>query len=277
MRAIWFFLTLSLSASWLQAQETTVPDLERGYLDLYALRFDDAQRLFERWSAKFPPDARGPVSQAAGDLFSELNRLGVLEAQFFENDESFQSRPKLKPDSQLRTRFYARLAAAEQLARARLKVSPDDPDALFAITLVYGLRADYSALIQKENMSALRDTKRAAESAETLLKIAPTYYDAYLATGISNYLVGSLFPPLRWLLRLGGYRGDREEGIRHLEITAKQGHLLAPFARLLLAIASLRAGDPARARQLLVSLRDEFPSNPLFAKEIARIDAQATR
>jgi len=266
-----------LFAAPVNGQAGATAELERGYRDLYALRFDDAQRQFEQWSSQFPTDARGPVSQAAGDLFAELNRLGVLEAQFFEKDRTFESRPKLKPDVQLRARFYDRLARAEQLAGQRLKVAPSDPDALFAVTLVYGLRADYSALIQKENMKALKDTRRAAESAERLLKIAPTYYDAYLATGISNYLVGSLFAPLRWFLRLGGYTGDREEGLRHLEITARQGRLLAPFARLLLAVASLRAGNPARARQILVSLRDQFPSNPLYANEIARIDARAAK
>jgi len=261
----------------LSGQEDVTAELERGYHDLYALRFEQAQHRFEKWSSEHPGDARGPVSQAAGDLFTELQRLGVLEAEFFEKDDTFRSRPKLKPDQQLRTRFYGRLDRAEQMAEQRLKVAPADPDALFAVTLVYGLRADYSALILKENMKALKDTRRAAESAEKLLKIAPTYYDAHLATGISNYLVGSLFAPLRWFLRLGGYTGNREEGLRHLEITARKGRLLAPFARLLLAVASLRAGNSGRAREMLVALRDQFPSNPLYAKEIARIDAKAVK
>jgi len=276
-RAIWLFLTVSLMPAGLNAQGTTTDELERGYHDMYALRFDDAQRQFERFCAQFPADARGPVSQASGDLFAERHRLGVLEAEFFEKDDTFRSRPKLKPDLQLRNRFYARLDRAEQLARQRLGQAPNDPDALFAATLVYGLRADYSALVQKENMKALKDTRRAAQSAEKLLKIDPSYYDAYLATGISNYLIGSLFAPLRWFLQLGGYSGDREEGLRHLEITARHGRLLAPFARLLLAVASLRAGKTDRARTILVSLRDQFPTNPLFAREIARIDAKKAR
>jgi len=31
----------------------------------------------------------GPASEAAGILFSEFDRLGVLEAQFYENDSIF--------------------------------------------------------------------------------------------------------------------------------------------------------------------------------------------
>jgi len=48
---------------------------------------------------------------------------------------------------------------------------------------------------------------------------------------------------------------------------------LAPFADILLAIAYVREHDKPHARELLASLRDQFPANPLFAKEIARLDS----
>jgi hypothetical protein len=57
-----------------------------------------------------------------------------------------------------------------------------------------------------------------------------------------------------------------------LQLTAERGHYLAPFARILLAIAYVREKNKPRARELLVSLRDEFPQNPLFAQEITRLD-----
>jgi hypothetical protein len=56
-------------------------------------------------------------------------------------------------------------------------------------------------------------------------------------------------------------------------LTAEHGRYLGPYARILLAIAYVREKDKPRARLLLASLRDEFPSNPLFAREIARLDA----
>jgi len=59
-----------------------------------------------------------------------------------------------------------------------------------------------------------------------------------------------------------------------LQLTAQRGHYLAPFARILLAIAYVRDKDKLRARDLLVSLRDEFPHNPLFAQEISRLDTE---
>src|ERR1700689_606159 len=99
-----------LSASWLSlaccawASATAGPDavpstaLDRGFLGLYNLDFTGAQKDFSAWEAQHPDDPVGPVSEAAGCLFSEFNRLGVLESQFYENDDAFVARSKLSPD-----------------------------------------------------------------------------------------------------------------------------------------------------------------------------------
>jgi hypothetical protein len=246
--------------------------LQLGFNRMYALRFAEADAIFADWQAAHPDDPRGPVAEAAGLIFAEFNRLGVLEAEFYAEDARFTARRKISPDPATRAKFKQCLARAESLAQRRLDHNPRDRDALFAMTLANGLEGDYLALVEKDNLGALRHTHEAALWAEKLLAGDPTYYDAYLATGISQYIVGSLFAPLRWLLRLRGYSGNRKDGIRNLKLAAEHGRLLAPFARLLLAIADLRAGDQAGARRLLVGLRDDFPTNPLFAKEIARLD-----
>src|ERR1700758_2838026 len=56
--------------------------LDCGFHQLYNLDFNGAQREFESWEKTNPQNAMGPVSEAAGILFSEFNRLGVLESQF---------------------------------------------------------------------------------------------------------------------------------------------------------------------------------------------------
>jgi hypothetical protein len=57
-----------------------------------------------------------------------------------------------------------------------------------------------------------------------------------------------------------------------LQQTAEHGHYLAPFAQILLAIAYVREKDKARAVEILSSLRSKFPDNPLFAREISRLE-----
>jgi len=173
----------------------------------------------------------------------------------------------------VRDQFNAALDQAESEARERLKKDPKDRNSLFALTLASGLRADYAALVEKRNLASLGYTKDATNWAQQLLASDPGCYDAYLATGIGKYIIGSMAAPVRWFLRLGGFAGDKKAGLDELKITADKGQYFGPFARILLAIAYVRDKDKPKARAVLASLRDEFPHNPLFAREIARLDA----
>jgi hypothetical protein len=246
--------------------------LDQGFLGLYNLEFDVAQRHFASWESQHPDDPMGPVSQAAGLLFSEFNRLGVLEAQFYENDAAFERRAKVSPDPAVKARFEASLGRASNLAHVRLTKNSKDKDALFALTLSAGLQADYAALIEKRNLASLHSAKEASAWAQQLLAVYPDCYDALLATGFSKYIIGSMAAPVRWILRLGGLPGDKQAGIADLQLTAERGHYLAPFARILLAVAYVRDKDKRRALQMLDGLRTEFPGNTLFPREIARLE-----
>ena len=268
-----FLSTLALLSPASGAAEPLASPLDLGFQQLYDLNFTAAHQIFTTWQESHPDDPRGAACDAAGLLFAELNRLGALEAQFYEDDHSFETRKKLTPDPALRDRLNAALDHAEALARARLAKDPKDRDALFAMTLASGLRADYAALVEKRGLASLRYTRQATQWSSQLLAVDPSCYDAHLASGISQYLVGSVAAPLRWVLRLGGVSGDKSQGIEELKLTAAHGHYLAPFARILLAIAYVREKDTSEARQVLASLRSEFPDNPLFAREIARLDA----
>ena len=246
-----------------------------GYRLMYGLDFASAGRVFLQWRAEHPRDPLAPMSLAANLLFSELNRSGVLQAQFFVDDRSFTASKPSAPSPDVRARFDAAVAEAEAVARARLGEDPRDPDALFALAMASGLRADFAALVEGRNMAALSYTRDATRVARTLIEVAPDYADAYLATGISQFIVGSLIAPMRWALRLAGFEGDKRKGMQELRLTAEGGRFLGPFARILLAIACLREHDTIGARDLLAGLAHDFPTNPLFARELQRLTAKA--
>ncbi len=264
---------LCACAAYAASPALAAPTLGAGYRLMYDLQFDQAHQMFAAWQQQHPDDAMAPASDAAGLLFAELNRLGVLESQFYTDDKHFDARKKLTPDSTVRDRFNAALALAESRAHVQLAKNRKDRDALFALTLSAGLKADYAALIEKRNMASLSYTKESSALAQQLLASDPHCYDAYLATGIGKYIIGSMAAPVRWFLRLGGFAGDKKAGMDELKITAEKGDYLAPFARILLAIAYVRDKDKPRAREILSSLRTEFPRNPLFAREISRLDS----
>ena len=251
------------------AAGATETPLEEGYRHMYNLEFDQAHRSFESWEASHPDDAMAPASDAAAYLFSEFDRLHILQSEFFTQDRHFITDHKLTPDPALKRQFEASLASARKLAAH----APDDPNTMFASLLAIGLHSDYLALIEKRYGASFQDMKSARVLADKLLARDPHCYDAWIASGVENYMLSVKAAPVRWLLRLAGGETDRAGGIERLHITAAHGHYLAPFASLLLAVAALRDHDTAQARGILDNLARAYPRNPLYRQEVARLEA----
>jgi len=250
---------------------TATITLEDGYRQMYNLQFSGAHLTFKAWEDLHPGDPFGPTSDAAAYLFSEFDRMGVLQSELFTDDKEFEKGPKVLPDAASRQSFEFAIARSELLADQILRNSPQDENALFSKVLNRGLRSDYLALVEKKYLSSVREMKSAGLLAEQLLKIDPQSYDAYLAIGVENYVLGLKPTPVRWALRLYGAETDKDAGVARLQFTAEKGHYLRPFAQLLLAVAALRGKDNLRARQLLGGLSREFPNNKLYARELSRI------
>ncbi|HWY67110.1 MAG TPA: hypothetical protein VNX88_00520 [Terriglobales bacterium] len=266
-----FFVVLSLVSASLAADSAPAVDLNGGFQQMYNLDFEGAHLTFARWEQAHPDDPMGPVSNAAAYLFAEFNRLKILEFDLFTQNDKFEKRPKLSPDESVKTSFENELQRGDRIAGRRLTTAPNDLHAMFSLVMINGLRSDYTAMIEKKNLLALSYTKSSRAMAERLLAADPSYYDAYLAIGVENYLLSLNPAPIRWILHLGGAQTDKAEGLDKLRLTAEKGHYFAPFARLLLAVAALRDKDRSTARDLLAGLSREFPGNDLYRKELARI------
>jgi hypothetical protein len=248
-----------------------VPELEAGFHLLYELKPEEAHKQFEAWQKSHPEDPLGSASEAAAYLFEECYRQGVLTSEFFLDDKRFLGKIPLKPDPELRAAFFAEDKQAQDLAQLRLKTNPDDANALFAMSLSLGMQADYASLIDKHQLDSLKKIREANTYSKKLLVIAPDAADAYLGLGTANYFIGSLPGIKKFFLSFAGIHGDKEAGIQQIEIAADRGHYLRPFAKILLALAALREKKPEVARAQLSELVAEFPENPLFASELAKL------
>src|SRR5579862_5079416 len=147
-------LVLALAAP-LYASMHTEPLLESGYRQMYNLDFDAAHSTFAQHITQRPDDPMGPVSDAAAYLFSEFDRLHILQSEFFVHDQNFSTDRKLTPDRNTTGGFEQRLNAGLALAHKRLAADPRDANALFANVLALGLRSDYEGLIQHRYLSTL--------------------------------------------------------------------------------------------------------------------------
>lgn len=235
---------------------------------MYNLQFAEAHRTFQEWMHLHPSDPMGPVSEAAAYLFSEFDRLHILQSEFFVHDRHFITDHELVPDPALKRNFEGALAVARKL----ISSAPNDTNSQLASIMAGGVSADYMALIEKRYVASLRQMGSSRAAAQRLLASNPDCYDAWLAVGVENYILSAKPAPLRWLLRFAGAETDRAVGIRTLKLAAEKGRYLAPLARLMLAVTALREQDISRARELLAQLAKEYPHNPLYAQEIARLD-----
>jgi hypothetical protein len=255
-----------------QAQITsTSTGLDRGYFDMYDVNFAAAHTVFQQWLAHHPDDSLAAASDAAAYLFGEFDRLHIIDVQLFADQSKFDSRSRLTPDPAVRKSFDDRTAQAERLADQALARNPKDPTAFYTKTLIYGMRSDYALMIDKRDLAALNLTKQASAYSHQALALDPHMYDAYLASGVENYMLSLKSAPLRWILGVTGASTNKEEGIRLLTLTANQGHYLAPFARMMLAVAAIRDGNPQQARTILIALSKQYPDNSLYERQLARI------
>jgi hypothetical protein len=256
-----------------RAEDSDASELDAGFHLLYELKPDEARAKFAAWQASHSEDSLGSAAEAASYLFEECYRQGVLTSEFFLDDRRFLGKIAIKPDQELRDAFFSAEQRAQDLARHRLETHSEDANALFAMTLSLGMEADYASLIEKQQLESLRMLREADEFAKKLLAVNPNAADAYLTLGTANYVIGSLPVFKQIFLHLKGITGDKRGGIQQLEIAAERGRYLRPFAKIMLALAALRERETGLARLQLRDLVAEFPQNPVFVTELAKLGA----
>jgi len=265
-------LAVLFSASGAAVAEGVYPaQISKGYRDMYNLDFAAAHATFQQYAAAHPEDPMPIGSDAAAYLFGEFDRLHIIDVQLFADQSRFDSRSKLTPDPAVRKAFDDRASQADHLADEALKKNPHDANALYVKTCVAGMRSDYALMIDKKDLTALSYSKQSSALSKQTLAADPTMYDAFLASGVENYMLSLKPATIRFFLGLTGSNTNKQEGIRLLHVTAEKGHYLAPFARMMLAVAALRDNQPQVARGILVALSKEFPRNSLYQREIERI------
>jgi len=272
LRPLCLLIFAVLPGTALAADSWSAPEIEAGFRLLYELRFSDARSAFQSWQAENPNHPLGPATLAASYLFEEFHHHGVFTSEFFLDDKRLLGGVTGQPDPGRRAEFLAANQRAQDLARQQLQKDARDSEALFALTMATGMMADYAGLIEKRHTASLRFVREAERYAQELLAVKPDSADAYVALGAANYILGSLPFYKRIFLWLGGIHGDRERGMMQLETASERGHYLRPFAKTLLALVALREKQSGLTRKLLEELSAEFPTNPVFRRELSLLN-----
>jgi hypothetical protein len=253
----------------IKATERT--EIDRAFARMYNYDFQGAQLLVDQHLARHPEDPLGYNVRAAALLFQELGRLQILESEFFSDDDRVGGKKKPKPDPALKQRFEQALDAGKVRAEALLQKEPGSADALFHMSFNVGLRSDYLSLIEKRYVASLSLIKESDRFAKRCIAINPNYGDAYLTTGLTEYIIGSVPFYLRWAVKFDNVKGSKTAGMEILKKVIRNGRYLAPFAKIMLALAHLRDKKPALSADLLATLAADYPENKLIQTELEKV------
>ena len=261
-------LSLTLGAADLAAQDAGVA---AAYDHFYNLEYDQALAGFVTQSQQHP-EAMGAWNHIAQcTLYRAMYQDGALESGLVSGGNSIFRRAKVKISPEDEKRFEEAVDRAAQLAQARLKEDPKDKEALYALGVTYGIRANFAFLVKKAWLEALRDATMARKTHNKITEMDPNFVDARLIQGVHDYVIGSLPLTYRVLGFLAGFRGDRPAGIRAVENVAKNGIRSDIDADVLLIAIYRREKRSQDAIPMLAELVRRFPRNHLFRFEMVQM------
>jgi tetratricopeptide (TPR) repeat protein len=241
----------------------------------YNNEYDSALSCFIEETRSRPngPGAYNHIAQTI--LYRELFRNGALESELVTGNNPFLRRAKVNISAENRKAFEDAMGRATSLGEARLEKNEDDAEALYDLSVTYGLRANFEFLVDKAWTDALRNATESRKYSNRVLALEPGLSDAYLIQGLHNYVVGSLPFYLRMVGFLAGFHGDRDKGMQELESVAAHGVLNKYDARILLAVIYRREQRPGEAIPLLKELSHTFPHNYLLQLEQVQMYSDA--
>jgi hypothetical protein len=247
--------------------EHPIPQIRVALDRMYNCDFAASHRILDAFIATHPDQPLGPAFRASALLFAEMDRMKILEGEFLTSDDRIRSNKKIEADQALKQRFYESIDNAQRIAETRRAALPNDSSAWFALTMCEGMKTDYLAFIEKQRLKSLSFARKSQEYALELMKRDPSFVDAKVTAGISEYLIGSLPFFAKWFVKFPEVEGSKAKAIENLEAVSRNGYYMGPFARILLSIIHLREKRPEAARRMLQILTREFPSNALLKKE----------
>ena len=147
---------------------------------------------------------------------------------------------------------------------AILKKNPKDFYALLYLAAAYGNKTRFQGGVRKAYMDALQSGLKGHAYIKEASTIRPENIDCLIGIGSYNYFAGALplvVKPFAWMF---GARGDKNEGIRQLQLASEKGEYGQTEAKTVLLLVYFNEGRLDDYQKTLNRLIDQYPSNPVF-------------
>lgn len=160
---------------------------------------------------------------------------------------------------------YEAVVAAQQRRLAALDKLPASPLRDYAQAEVQ-LHLGIDQLMFKHVVPGTWHLRRGFQLVQEVVRRYPSFVPARKTLGLCQFAVGSLPEGYHWLLRLLGFSGDIDAGLKNLTLAAARSHDFQIESQIYLAlIRESYYKQPADALRLAERLHDEQPDNLLFS------------
>jgi len=256
---------------WLTATERAKFETLRaaGSEALFNLDYEAARKSFKEMAVSFPSYPAGPQFLADTLWAETLYQTRRLQSSLYEDDDTFYSTSDDKADPKMVDEFRTLTRQARLLTEARLKQFPRDPEALYFMGAIEGLKASFEETVERRHFAALKDGSDAVDKHREVIKLDPAYRDAEITIGLYDYTVGALPLPAKLAAGVLGFRGSKKRGLATLERVAKEGNWLHDEAKTLLIVLYTRERQFGEAAAYAKELAAKYPRNYLYRLETA--------
>lgn len=239
-----------------------------GFAALYSLEYAEAQKAFDEFVRLAPERPQGYLFRATTVWLKSLFDQRLLSTSLYSRDDYYAQKEK-NVDPVVDKLFRSDVKRAIDLADARVKANPKDTESLYYLGAAHGALGGYEATMARAFFAALRNGSKAVDLHEKVLKLDPTFADAYLTIGLYHYVVGSLPFAVKIAAAMGGVRGSKRTGLSEIERAAKSGVRVGDDARVMLVGLYAREGRLEDSIAVLRELKSKYPSNYIVALEEA--------
>jgi tetratricopeptide (TPR) repeat protein len=245
------------------------PEASQAMDKMYGGDPDGAISLLHEYEAAHPSDPLPFTIEAEARWWKMYCDAAEIKWGLFDS----QKRGK-KPEDES---YFALADHVIQLAQAQIAQHETSENHLYAgigyalKTRLYGLRA--------ENRAAARNGVAARTEFLRALELDPNNADASVGIGFYNYYVDTLSPVVKFLrFFMGIPGGNKEEGIKQIQVGVEHGVLLAVDARFYQA-RNFRTYEQRYEEALNIAepLVTRYPQNPLFLLLVGNLNVELGR
>jgi tetratricopeptide (TPR) repeat protein len=166
--------------------------------------------------------------------------------------------------------FLELSSEAIKIGEKRLEMVPTDTSAILLLSGLHGYRSLVAAR-EKQYRIAMSSGITGYSFTKTLLKMNDRDPNTLMGQGVFHYMVGSIPAEVRWMVRLAGLSGSKEQGLEMLEAAALSDSHVSNDARMFLSHLYEQEGRFTDAQRHLLVLSHKYPTNLIFLYNLARM------